>query len=50
MYVYFGDNTTKYMTASTREARVVDEIRFSFMPYYGRIGRKQSDFKLNVNF
>jgi hypothetical protein len=23
MYVYFGDNTTKYMTASTREARVV---------------------------
>lgn len=51
MYVYFGDNTTKYMTASTREARVVDENTIFF--YAGiteELAENRGDFKVKCEF
>lgn len=51
MYVYFGDNTTKYMTASTREARVVDENTIFF--YAGiteELAENRGDFKIKCKF
>ncbi|MCW1736083.1 MAG: DUF4973 domain-containing protein [Dysgonamonadaceae bacterium] len=51
MYVYFGDNTTKYMTASTREARVVDENTIFF--YAGiteELAENRGDFKIKCEF
>jgi hypothetical protein len=51
MYVYFGDNTTKYMTASTREARVVDENTVFF--YAGiteELAENRGDFKVKCEF
>lgn len=51
MYVYFGDNTTKYMTASTREARVVDENTIFF--YAGiteELAENRGDFKVKCAF
>ena len=51
MYVYFGDNTTKYMAASTREARVVDENTIFF--YAGiteELAENRSDFKVKCEF
>ena len=51
MYVYFGDNTTKYMTASTRETRVVDENTIFF--YAGiteELAENRGDFKIKCEF
>ncbi|WP_298652491.1 DUF4973 domain-containing protein [uncultured Proteiniphilum sp.] len=51
MYVYFGDNTTKYMTASTREAKVVDENTIFF--YAGiteELAENRGDFKVKCKF
>lgn len=51
MYVYFGDNTSKYMTASTREARVVDENTIFF--YAGiteELAENRGDFKIKCEF
>ena len=51
MYVYFGDNTTKYMTASTREARVVDENSIFF--YAGiteELAENRGEFKIKCEF
>ncbi|HBL34494.1 MAG TPA: hypothetical protein DDZ96_11865 [Porphyromonadaceae bacterium] len=51
MYVYFGNNTTKYMTASTREARVVDENTIFF--YAGiteELAENRGDFKVKCEF
>lgn len=51
MYVYFGDNTTKYMTASTRETRVVDENTIFF--YAGiteELAENRGDFKVKCEF
>jgi hypothetical protein len=51
MYVYFGDNTTKYMTASTREARVVDENTIFF--YAGiteELAENRGYFKVKCKF
>ncbi|MDD4451559.1 MAG: DUF4973 domain-containing protein [Proteiniphilum sp.] len=51
MYVYFGNNTTKYMTASTRETRVVDENTIFF--YAGiteELAENRGDFKIKCEF
>lgn len=51
MYVYFGDNTTKYMTATTRETRVVDENTIFF--YAGiteELAENRGDFKVKCEF
>lgn len=51
MYVYFGDNNTKYMTASTRETRVVDENTIFF--YAGiteELAENRGDFKVKCEF
>lgn len=51
MYVYFGDNTTKYMTATTRETRVVDENTIFF--YAGiteELAENRGDFKVKCKF
>lgn len=51
MYVYFGDNTTKYMTANTREAKVVDENTIFF--YAGiteELAENRGDFKVKCRF
>lgn len=51
MYVYFGDNTTKYMTANTREARVVDENTVFF--YAGiteELAENRDEFKIKCKF
>lgn len=51
MYVYFADNTTKYMTANTREARVVDENTIFF--YAGiteELAENRGDFKVKCSF
>lgn len=51
MYVYFGDNNTKYMTASSREARVVDENTIFF--YAGiteELAENRGDFKVKCAF
>lgn len=51
MYVYFGDNTTKYMTASTREAKVVDDNTIFF--YAGiteELAENRGDFKVKCEF
>lgn len=51
MYVYFADNETKYMTANTREARVVDENTVFF--YAGiteELAENRGDFKVKCSF
>lgn len=51
MYVYFGDNDTKYMTASTRETRVVDENTIFF--YAGiteELAENRGAFKVKCEF
>lgn len=51
MYVYYGDNTTKYMTASTRETRVVDENTIFF--YAGiteELAENRGEFKIKCEF
>lgn len=51
MYVYFGDNTSNYMTASTREARVVDENTVFF--YAGiteELAENRGEFKVKCEF
>ncbi|WP_294079349.1 DUF4973 domain-containing protein [Proteiniphilum sp. UBA5384] len=51
MYVYFGDNTTKYMTASTREAWVVDDNTVFF--YAGiteELAENRGAFKVKCEF
>lgn len=51
MYVYFGDNDTKYMTASTRETRVVDENTIFF--YAGiteELAENRGEFKVKCEF
>jgi hypothetical protein len=51
MYVYFGDNDTKYMTANTREAKVVDENTIFF--YAGiteELAENRGDFKIKCEF
>ena len=51
MYVYFADNTEKYMTANTREARVVDENTIFF--YAGiteELAENRGDFKIKCEF
>lgn len=51
MYVYFGDNTTKYMTANTRETRVVDENTIFF--YAGiteELAENRGEFKVKCKF
>lgn len=51
MYVYFGNNTTKYMTANTRETRVVDENTIFF--YAGiteELAENRGDFKIKCEF
>lgn len=51
MYVYFGDNTTKYMSASTREARVVDENTIFF--YAGiteELAENRGQYKVKCKF
>jgi hypothetical protein len=51
MYVYFGDNDTKYMTANTREARVVDENTIFF--YAGiteELAENRGEFKIKCEF
>jgi hypothetical protein len=51
MYVYFGDNTTKYMTANTREAKVVDENTIFF--YAGiteEMAENRGEFKVKCEF
>lgn len=51
LYVYFGDNTTKYMTANTRETRVVDENTIFF--YAGiteELAENRGDFKVKCEF
>lgn len=51
MYVYFGDNNTKYMTASTRETRVVDENTIFF--YAGiteELAENRGEFKVKCEF
>lgn len=51
MYVYFADNTTKYMTASTRETRVVDENTIFF--YAGiteELAENRGEFKVKCEF
>ncbi|MGV8962117.1 MAG: DUF4973 domain-containing protein [Candidatus Saccharimonadaceae bacterium] len=51
MYVYFGNNTTKYMTASRRETRVVDENTIFF--YAGiteELAENRGDFKIKCEF
>jgi hypothetical protein len=51
MYVYFGDNDTKYMTANTREAKVVDENTIFF--YAGiteELSEMRGEFKVKCEF
>lgn len=51
MYVYFGDNNTKYMTANSRETRVVDEKTIFF--YAGiteELAENRGDFKVKCEF
>lgn len=51
MYVYFGDNTSKYMTANTREARVVDDNTVFF--YAGiteELAENRGEFKVKCEF
>lgn len=51
MYVYFGNNTTSYMTASTREARVVDENTIFF--YAGiteELAENRGQYKVKCKF
>lgn len=51
MYVYFADNTLEYMTASTRETRVVDENTIFF--YAGiteELAENRGDFKVKCEF
>lgn len=51
MYVYYGDNDKKYMTASNREARVVDENTIFF--YAGiteELAENRGDFKVKCEF
>lgn len=51
MYVYFGNNTTKYMTASTRETRVVDDNTIFF--YAGiteELAENRGAFKVKCEF
>lgn len=51
MYVYFGNNTTNYMTASTREARVVDESTIFF--YAGiteELAENRGQYKVKCKF
>jgi hypothetical protein len=51
MYVYFGDNTTKYMTANSRETKVVDENTIFF--YAGiteELAENRGDFKVKCAF
>lgn len=51
MYVYFADNDSKYMTASTREARVVDDNTVFF--YAGiteELAENRGAFKIKCQF
>jgi hypothetical protein len=51
MYVYFGENETRYMTANTREAKVVDENTIFF--YAGiteELAENRGDFKVKCQF
>jgi hypothetical protein len=51
MYVYFADNTTKYMTANNRETRVVDENTIFF--YAGiteELAENRGHFKVKCAF
>lgn len=51
MFVYFGDNTSNYMTANTREAIVVDENTVFF--YAGiteELAENRGDFKIKCEF
>lgn len=51
MYVYFGDNTSKYMTANIREAKVVDDNTVFF--YAGiteELAENRGDFKIKCEF
>lgn len=51
LYVYFGNNTTSYMTASTRTAQVVDENTIFF--YAGiteELTEKRGQYKVKCKF
>lgn len=51
LYVYFADNTVSYMTASTREARVVDENTIFF--YAGiteELAENRGHYKIKCKF
>lgn len=51
MYVYFGNNTTNYMTANEREARVVDEHTVFF--YAGiteELAENRGQYKIKCEF
>jgi hypothetical protein len=51
MYVYFGNNTSKYMTAGSRETRVVDENTIFF--YAGiteELSENRGHFKVKCKF
>jgi hypothetical protein len=51
LYVYFGTNTTSYMTASTRSAQVVDENTVFF--YAGiteELTEKRGEYKVKCKF
>jgi hypothetical protein len=51
MYVYFGDNTTRYMTANSREVKVVDENTVFF--YAGiteELAENRGEFKIKCEF
>ena len=51
MYVYFGDNETNYMTASTREARVIDENTiFWYAGITEELAENRGQYKLKCKF
>ena len=51
MYVYFGDNTTRYMTASTRETRVVnDNTIFFYAGITEELAENRGKFKVKCEF
>ncbi|MFA7492344.1 MAG: DUF4973 domain-containing protein [Bacteroidales bacterium] len=51
MYVYFADNTTRYMTATTRETRVVnDNTIFFYAGITEELAENRGDFKVKCEF
>ena len=51
MYVYFGDNETNYMTASNREARVIDENTiFWYAGITEELAENRGQYKLKCKF